>query len=148
MLQLAAAPPPPQASASPQGTQFLSGRVECRIVDAATNVSTLSFDYGSNSITVVQGAGLARNGASAKAKTAINQLGAIRLRRTTFEDSSAGTTTHYDLTEMVGSGHRANRLTVLTQSGGLKDAGGGLAIAVSQLAATGMCKAAPKQERR
>jgi hypothetical protein len=142
LLQIAAAAPPSQAA------PFLSGRVECRIVDAAMKVSTLSFDYGAKSITIAEGAGFARNGASAKAESKVNQVGPLRLRQTTFEDSSGGTLTYYDLTEMVGTGYRANRVTVLTQSGGLKDGGGGLAMAVSQLAATGMCKAAPKQERR
>ena len=132
----------PAASAAP----FLSGRFECRIVDIDTKVSTLVFDLGPKSITVVEGAGLSRNGASAATKSTMSQVGPIRIRHTGFDDPVSGTV--YDMSEMVSSGHRANRLTVLTQRGGLEDAGGGRVVAMSQLTATGMCKAAPQQERR
>lgn len=132
---------PPAAPATP----FLSGRVECRVVDVDTDVSTLVFDFGPKSITVVNGAGLSPNGASVKAKTTMSQAGPLRIRHTGFEDISSGTV--YDLSEMAGTGHRAARLTILTQRGSLQDVGGGQVVAMSQLTATGMCKAAPQQER-
>lgn len=134
LLVQATAPAPPAAP-------FLSGRFECRIVDTDTKVSTLVFDYAPGSITIVEGASLSRNGASAKAKSTLAQVGPIRIRHTEFQDSSSGTV--YDLSEMAGTNYRANRLTILTERGGLQDIGGGKVAAMSQLTATGMCKAAP-----
>ena len=132
------------APASPDAP-FLSDRFECRIVDTDTKVSTLVFDYGPKSITIVEGAGFSPNGASVKAKSTMSQAGPIRIRHTGFEDVASGTV--YDLSEMAGAGHRANRLTILTQRGGLENVGGGRVVAMSQLTATGMCRAAPQQER-
>ena len=131
---------------APPAAQFLSGRFECRIVDAGTNVSRMVLDYGPKSITVVEGAGHSRNGVSLSSKPTVGQVGRIRVRNTAFEDPSAGTT--YDLSEMISAGYQASRITVLTRRGGPENAGGGMVAAVSQLTATGMCKAAPQQERR
>jgi hypothetical protein len=141
LLQIVAAPAPPAAA-------FLSGRVECRVVDSATNVSNLSFDHGATSIRIVEGGGLARNGASAKPKVAAGDVGPLKMRQTTFEDDSSGVRRTFELAEMIGTGYRANRMVVLSQSGGMRDAGDGMVMAMSQLTAIGMCKAAPQQERR
>jgi hypothetical protein len=138
------AAPPPSAAPAPSAATFLRGRFECRIVDSDTKVSTLVFDHGPKSITVVEGAGHSRNGFSASTKVTSGEVGPIRVRNTAFEDPSAGII--YDLSEMIGAGYRANRITILTEGGGLRNTGD-MVMAVSRLSATGMCKASPQQER-
>lgn len=143
LLQIVAAPtavPVPALDSS-----FFSGRFECRVVDEATNVSQLAFDYKEKSVAVVEGGRFAGAGTSVKPNSTIGQVGPLKVRQTSFETDSSGPRRTFELVEMVGTGYRANRLAVLTQSGGLKDAGEGLAVAVSQLTAIGMCKAAPQQ---
>jgi hypothetical protein len=142
LLQLAAAP------TQAQDASFFNGRFECRVVDDSTNVSSLAFDYGEKSVTVVDGGRFARAGSSAKAKSTVGEVAALKVRQTNFEDDSSGVHRTYELVEMVGSGYRAARLVVLTRSGGLRGAGNGLAMTVSQLTAIGMCKAATQQDRR
>ncbi|HYE27129.1 MAG TPA: hypothetical protein VEA61_02690 [Allosphingosinicella sp.] len=146
LLQVAAAPTAvPVATPDPS---FFSGRFECRVVDEATNVSSLAFDYREKSVAVVDGGRFARAGTSVKANSTIGQVGPLKVRQTSFETDSSGVRRIFELAEMIGTGYRANRLVVLTQSGGLKGAGKGLVMAVSQLTAIGMCKAAPQQDRR
>lgn len=146
LLQIVAAPT--AAPAPARDSAFFSGRFECRVVDEAANVSQLAFDYREKSVAVVEGGRFARAGASPKAKSTVGEVGPLKVRQTNFEDDSSGARRTYELVEMIGTGYRANRLAVLTQSGGLRGAGQGLVMEVSQLTAIGMCKAAPQQDKR
>ncbi|HYD35972.1 MAG TPA: hypothetical protein VEA60_00040 [Allosphingosinicella sp.] len=146
LLQIVASPtavPVPAPDSS-----FFTGRFECRVVDEATNVSSLTFDYREKSVAVVEGGRFAGAGTSVKADSTAGQVGPLKVRQTSFETDSSGARRTFELVEMIGTGYRANRLVVLTQTGGLKGAGEGLVAAVSQLTAIGMCKAARQQDGR
>ncbi|HEY0314176.1 MAG TPA: hypothetical protein VGC56_17010 [Allosphingosinicella sp.] len=126
---------------------FVSGAVECRLVDDHANVSTFTFDYAADAVTVANGEPFVRNGTRMTNKAGETGMMGVRVRQSEFKGFNGGTETSFQFVEVQGTDYEANRLTVLTQSGPVTATGSGVAMSVSRLKAIGMCVRAPAKQR-